>query len=442
MLDVPAHKGGEDCVFENGTCVVGQQRGFADVFKRSHFAWEYKAPGKPLDAALRQHMMYALVLRTAYADSVPGGVDLVCYWFDKALKAIRNAGLGAAGLVATQSVRRGANRTVLDSIVRESRLFDAWADKPWVNDGAAARVSMVCFGAANGNPRMSGIEVPRITADLGGCDDRDLTTAQPLRENAELAFEGPVEAGAFDFPESIARNWFTQFNPNGRSNAEVLKPWANGQDVAGRACDKWIVDFGATVSEQGSALFSDPFACVRAAVKPQRAAQSDASRKLHWCRHGRTGEDFRAASTSFRRYFAIRRVAKHRFFVWLRVQVWPNSQRYGITRADEFGFGVLSSRIHEMWSLANASMHGVGNARHTTRSLAVKPLRSPRHPTNKLRPSPASPSTSATFESAGSTRRSGRDASPRWCGWAWPMRRIPAASCPSTAFRRNSRSAR
>lgn len=32
-----------------------------------------------------------------------------------------------------------------------------------------------------------------------------------------------------------------------------------------------------------------------------------------------------------------------------------------IARADDTNFGILSSRLHEVWSLANASMHGVGN---------------------------------------------------------------------------------
>jgi len=36
--------------------------GFADVWLRGHFAWEYKAPGRSLDAALKQLMMYALPL--------------------------------------------------------------------------------------------------------------------------------------------------------------------------------------------------------------------------------------------------------------------------------------------------------------------------------------------------------------------------------------------
>jgi hypothetical protein len=61
------------------------------------------------------------------------------------------------------------------------------------------------------------------------------------------------------------------------------------------------------------------------------------------------------------RYIATPRVAKHRFFVWLPVAVLPDSRLYAICRDDDFTFGVLSSRLHEVWALANASRHGVGN---------------------------------------------------------------------------------
>ncbi|MBK9444313.1 MAG: adenine methyltransferase [Comamonadaceae bacterium] len=61
------------------------------------------------------------------------------------------------------------------------------------------------------------------------------------------------------------------------------------------------------------------------------------------------------------RYIATPRVAKYRYFVWLPSQVWPDSRLYAVTRADDTTFGILSSRIHEVWSLAQASMHGVGN---------------------------------------------------------------------------------
>lgn len=41
--------------------------------------------------------------------------------------------------------------------------------------------------------------------------------------------------------------------------------------------------------------------------------------------------------------------------------VLPDSRLYAICRDDDFTFGVLSSRLHEVWALANASRHGDGD---------------------------------------------------------------------------------
>jgi methylase of polypeptide subunit release factors len=291
---------------------------------------------------------YTETLHATYAATTPGGVDLVCYWFDKALKAIRYAGLGAAGLVATQSIRNGANRAVLDAIAAHSRIFDAWADEPWINDGAAVRVSMVCFGSATGVARLRGVEVPRITPDLSGSGDIDLTTASPLRENVGVAFQGPVKVGSFDIAGSQARHWLSEPNPNGRSNAEVLRPWSNGQDIAKRPSDTWIVDFGALMTEAEASLFQAPFAHVKRVVKPMRDAGAREGRKRYWWLHGETVPGFRARVGPINRFIVTPRVAKHRYFVWLPVQVWPDSRLYAIAREDDFGFGVLSSRLHEI----------------------------------------------------------------------------------------------
>lgn len=51
----------------------------------------------------------------------------------------------AAALVATNSIRGGANRKVLDRIVESTRIFEAWSDEPWINEGAAVRVSLLAF---------------------------------------------------------------------------------------------------------------------------------------------------------------------------------------------------------------------------------------------------------------------------------------------------------
>jgi siroheme synthase/SAM-dependent methyltransferase len=68
VLDVPEPGDAERYCFERGVRQTGSlaQRtdGFADVWLRGHFAWEYKAPGKSLEGALRQLMMYALPLES------------------------------------------------------------------------------------------------------------------------------------------------------------------------------------------------------------------------------------------------------------------------------------------------------------------------------------------------------------------------------------------
>ena len=64
LLGVPKPGSGttDEYLFERQSRQLGQARGYADVFYRDHFAWENKAPGKNLDAALRQLLGYTLAL--------------------------------------------------------------------------------------------------------------------------------------------------------------------------------------------------------------------------------------------------------------------------------------------------------------------------------------------------------------------------------------------
>jgi hypothetical protein len=68
LLGVPEPDDPERYCFERGVTktgsAAGRTDGFADVWLRGHFAWEYKAPGKSLEGALRQLMMYALPLES------------------------------------------------------------------------------------------------------------------------------------------------------------------------------------------------------------------------------------------------------------------------------------------------------------------------------------------------------------------------------------------
>lgn len=306
---------------------------------------------------------YFAALNHIYGDRVPGGADLVCYWFDKARQAIQTGQLGAAGLVATQSIRTGSNRKVLDAICAQTRIFDAWSDEPWVNNGAAVRVSLVCFGTGEAHAKLNGQSVSQINVDLteGGVGVDDLTQSQLLSSNKDAVFLGTKKSGGFDIAGSLAREWLALPNPNGRSNAEVLFPWANGQEIVGRPLDKWIIDFGTDRDEVQASLFEMPFNFVVEHIKPERQNNNRAIRAKYWWRLAETMPAMRRSVAQINRFIATPRVAKHRIFVWRPACFLPDDRLAIIARADDTTFGILSSRIHELWSLAQASIHGDGD---------------------------------------------------------------------------------
>ena len=99
--------------------------------------------GKRLRAELRD--AYVDDLFALYRGRVAREADLVAYWFEKARKEIEGGRAKRAGLLATNSIRGGANRRVLSRIRETGGIFFAESDRPWVLNGAAVRVSMVGF---------------------------------------------------------------------------------------------------------------------------------------------------------------------------------------------------------------------------------------------------------------------------------------------------------
>ncbi|HVR89467.1 MAG TPA: DNA methyltransferase, partial [Novosphingobium sp.] len=295
---------------------------------------------------------YTRTLRKAWPE-VPGGVDLVCYWFAKAWVMIVAGKLTRAGLVATNSIRGGVNREVLKPIVEHGRIFEAWSDEGWTVDGAAVRVSLVCFDCDRvGKATLDGSSIDLIFSDLseerGGSD---LTSASPLPQNRNVAFQGPVKVGPFDVEGGLARQWLLMpLNPNGRSNKDVVRPLLNGMDVTQRTSDRWIVDFG-TAEESEAAIYEAPFEHIRRTVKPVRDQNRRERRRLIWWQHGETVPGIKRSVAGIGRVVFTPRVAKHRLFVWAPARTLPDSAVVAIARDDDTSFGILHSRFHELWSL-------------------------------------------------------------------------------------------
>lgn len=306
-----------------------------------------------------------------YTDHVTQGADLVIYWFEKARACVEERPNTRVGFVATQSIRRGDSRIVLDRIQKTVEIYNAWSDEEWTIDGADVRVSLICFGEAHESKYLNGRVVSRINSDLSS-SLADLTTSKRLKENVGICFQGPVKVGPFDIPGELAREWLcAPVNPNGRTNSYVLTPWANGSDIVRRPRGRWIIDFG-DMGEREASLFELPFERIVKFAKPFRATNRDQQRRENWWRLGRSGAELKSAIARLRRFIVTPRVARYRLFVWARSPMLPDTRLVAIARDDDLTFGILHSRYHEAWSLRLGGWHGVGNDPQYTPSLGFE----------------------------------------------------------------------
>ncbi len=292
---------------------------------------------------------YVETLRKVYANRVPGQADLVCYWFEKARAHIEASKVKRAGLIATNSIRGGKNREVLERIKQSGDIFMAWSDEPWVLDGAAVRVSMIGFdNGTQKSPVLDGKSTTLINADLTAC--ANVTAAQVLSENQGISFIGIQKGGAFDIPGETARAWLKLKNPSRKCNSEVVKPYINGMDIVREHSDTWVIDFNQICEEEASE-YVIPFEHVQEKVKPSRTGLKRDGHAKYWWRHQETRPGMRLVLSKLNHYIVTPRVAKHRIFVWLESGTLPDSAVVAIARDDDFTFGVLHSKVHEVWSL-------------------------------------------------------------------------------------------
>ncbi len=301
---------------------------------------------------------YVDQLRKLYKDRLPAFSDLVCYWFEKARAHIAAGKAKRAGLLATNSIRGGANRRVLERIKESGDIFMAWSDREWVLDGAAVRVSMVGFDDGTDPYRvLDGNQVGEVNPDLTG--EANITKAKTLHENLGLSFIGTQKSGPFDISSEIAHELLQAQNPSNKSNSDVIVRWVNGLDIVQLDRKMYIIDFPVGITENDAMLYEGPFEYVKRNVKPTRTATHFKNYPfwLHW----NPRPAMREALHSLSRFIGTARVAKHRLFVWLPKKTNPDSQVVVFAREDDYFFGVLHSRLHEVWSLRMGTWLGVGN---------------------------------------------------------------------------------
>lgn len=136
----------------------------------------------------------------------------------------------------------------------------------------------------------------------------------------------------------------------------------SSDSLSKRLPDEFIIDFSGFEKEFEASLFEGPFEALKTAYSTYGSTMK---RKVivreNWWVHRRSGAALRTAILNLSRYLVTPRVAKFRTFVWVPSQKLPDSRLFAIARSDDTTFGILSSKLHEVWSLATCSWHGVGN---------------------------------------------------------------------------------
>ncbi|HRT05992.1 MAG TPA: N-6 DNA methylase [Kiritimatiellia bacterium] len=296
---------------------------------------------------------YVDTLFKVYKDRVPAFGDLCCYWFEKARAHVEKGGCKRAGLLATQGIRGGANREVLKRIKESGDIFWAVSDQDWILDGATVHVSIAAFDNGSEETRtLDGKTVATINPDLTCA--ANVTQAEALAENLNICFMGPSPKAPFDVDGETARAMLAASgNPNKRPNSDVVRPVASAIDLVRGSRGCWTIDFGLMPMEE-AAQYEAPFEYVKQVVKPARETRRDDYRGCWW-QYARPRPEMREALKDLPRFIATPGVSKHRVFVWMSPEILCNQGTLVFARSDDCFFGILHSRIHEVWARAQGT---------------------------------------------------------------------------------------
>jgi hypothetical protein len=143
--------------------------------------------------------------------------------------------------------------------------------------------------------------------------------------------------------------------------SSVIKPYLGGSDLVRDPRERYLIDFSFMTEETARNANPAAFQHVLTHVRPERIVnRRDAIRRLWW-RYGWERPEIRKAMVGLSRYIGTTETSKHRMFQFIDGAILPDHMIIVFATDDAFQLGVLSSRIHVVFSLAAGGRLGVGN---------------------------------------------------------------------------------
>lgn len=320
---------------------------------------------------------YVDALRQTYAVEVADNADLVMYWWNTAAKMVKREAALRFGLISTNSITQSFNRRVLERHLGEGlRIVWAIPDHPWTDaqSGAAVRIAMTVARCGDDDEpavlvhvqsevEVEGGDASRVTlssdqVDLIGPDLRSgakVSEAVPLKSNSAIASMGVALHGSGFVVDPVRAAELRGEGPS------ALVPYIGGRDLLQECRERFLIDFSFLSEEEARSCNPAAFQHVLIHVKPERDPNRREQIRRLWWRFGWERPVLRKALAGISRYVATTETAKHRVFQFVRRDVLPDHKILCVAVSDACTLGVLSSRVHVIWSLAAGGRLGVGN---------------------------------------------------------------------------------
>lgn len=301
---------------------------------------------------------------------VPENADLVMYWWSIAAGIVRSGGALQFGLITTNSIAQTFNRAVVQhhmSATPPLALRFVIPDHPWIeaSDGAAVRVAMTVgipgpavgerleVESENSGPEGDNARTVRLSVASVGVVSTDLRVgASPahaviLRANANVAFWGVKFYG-----DGFILNAEEASSLASTPSAPLLRPFVSGRDLTKVARRLLVIDANgldeATLRREYPAAYQH----LLVRVKPVREHNPRAFKRERWWIFGENQPGMRAAIEGLVRYVVTTETATHRVFQFIHAPALAEGTVAVIALDDAHFLGVLSSRVHVVWSLA------------------------------------------------------------------------------------------
>ena len=301
-------------------------------------------------------------LREVHENSKGKAVDLIAHFFRRTFNLLRAD--GCIGLIATNTLAQGDTREagLRHICLAGGSIYNATRRLRWPGQ-AAVIVSVVHLSKGNASSAM--LDGERV-AGLNSFLFARSTEFDPkkLKANTDVCFRGcDIYGQGFVFSDE-EKNAVTnpiclmdEFLASNPSNKSVIFPYIGGKEINSDPQHKhhrYVINF-AQMSLEEAKEWPDLVQLVREKVKPERDKLGGYSvaerRRDYWWQYGTYTPALYNAIMGTDRVLAISQTTKYIAFCFLPSQmVFSHKLLVLRVRGGHRDFGILQSRIHEVWA--------------------------------------------------------------------------------------------